>query len=180
MYIKNYYDSSMGKIERIFAFFKFMIYSTYYALKEKNIDADLVLIGKEDPTYHEIRSTLIQLELQNRVHIYNVLDEEKIGFFYQNTSLYILPSLYEGSEENILLPLAYNLPIVSANLPSIAQTLGKDEAEFFRPMSISDITEALKKGWENISNKRTKKDMSVFSVANISKQIHDIFTTYKK
>jgi hypothetical protein len=28
----------MGKLERIFAFFKFMIYSTYYALKEKNID----------------------------------------------------------------------------------------------------------------------------------------------
>lgn len=37
-YVKNYYDSSMGKMKRIFAFFKFMIYSTYYALKEKNID----------------------------------------------------------------------------------------------------------------------------------------------
>ena len=149
-------------------------------LKEKIIDADLILIGKEDPTYHEIRSTLIQLELQNRVHIYNVLDEEKIGFFYQNASLYILPSLYEGSEENILLPLSYNLPIVSANLPSITHILGKNEAEFFRPMSISDITEALKKGWEYISNKRTKKDMSVFSGANISKQIHDIFSSCGK
>lgn len=37
-YIKNYYDSSMGKFQRIFSFLKFMIYSTMLALKEKNID----------------------------------------------------------------------------------------------------------------------------------------------
>ena len=149
-------------------------------LKEKTIDADLILIGKEDPTYHDIRATLIELELQNRVHIYNVLDEEKIGFFYQNASLYILPSLYEGSEENILLPLAYNLPIVSANLPSITSVFEKNGAEFFRPMSIADMTESLKKGWENISNKKIKKDMSVFSGVNVSKKILGIFESYKK
>jgi len=37
-YIKNYYDSSMGKFMRIFSFFKFMLYSTIFALKEKNVD----------------------------------------------------------------------------------------------------------------------------------------------
>ena len=148
-------------------------------LKEKATDADLVLIGKEDPTYHEIRSTLIQLELQNRVHIYNVLDDEKIGFLYQNASLYILPSLYEGSAESILTAIAYNLPIASANLPSITSIFEKNGAEFFRPMSIIDMTEALRKQLSLESKKMIKKDLSPFSITTISKQIHDIFALYK-
>jgi len=31
-YIKNYYDSSMGKFKRIFSFLKFMFYSTIFFL----------------------------------------------------------------------------------------------------------------------------------------------------
>jgi len=38
IYIKNFYDASMGKLNRIFSFIKFMIFSTYYVLKEKDVD----------------------------------------------------------------------------------------------------------------------------------------------
>lgn len=113
--------------------------------EDEGTAADLVLIGKEDPAYHRIRSALIQYKLQSRVHIYNVLDEEKIELLYRNASLYVLPSLYEGSGEAILAPIAYSLPIVSSSLPSITAVLSKDEATFFRPMSTIEIKEALKK-----------------------------------
>lgn len=149
-------------------------------LKEDEIDVDLVLIGKEDPTYHEIRSTLIQLGLQSRVHIYNVLDEEKIGLLYQNASLYILPSLYEGSELSILAPLASKLPIVSSSLPSITPLLSKDDAVFFRPMSIPEMKEALKKTLSNPSIEQRKRDMSTYSVPSVSTEILDVLSLCKQ
>lgn len=106
---------------------------------------DLVLIGKEDPTYHDIRSELIELGLQGRVHIYNVLDESKIAFFHKNASLYVLPSLYEASELPVLRPLTENIPILCSLLSSITAILPKDEATFLRPMSVADIKQALQK-----------------------------------
>lgn len=140
-------------------------------MEEEKVQADLVLVGKEDPTYHKIRSTLIQLKLQNRVHIYNVLDEEKIELLYRNASLYILPSLYEGSEEALLAPLAYSLPIVSSSLPSITAVLSKDEAVFFRPMSVLEMKEALAKALSHPPVAQKKRDMSAYSVPAVSKNI---------
>lgn len=132
-------------------------------LKEGSIDADLVLIGKEDPNYHEIRSELIELGLQGRVHIYNVLDENKRAFFQKHASLCVLPSLYEGSEQPILEALFYKTPILSALLPTITSVLGKEEAVFFRPMSIPDMREALKQAWEYPVIGKKKKDISVYT-----------------
>lgn len=38
IYIKNFYDSRMGKYARILSYVKFMFYSTFFALIEKNVD----------------------------------------------------------------------------------------------------------------------------------------------
>lgn len=70
-YIKNYYDSSMGKIERIFAFFKFMIYSTYYALKEKNID---IIFASTTPLTIGIPAYFKKLFNKNAKFIFEVRD----------------------------------------------------------------------------------------------------------
>jgi len=105
-----------------------------------------------------------------------VLDEEKIGYLYQNTSLYVLPSLYEGSEQAILEPIAHHLPIASALLPSVTALLKKDDAIFFRPMGIQDIRDALKKGLSNPMKKDIIRDMSRHDVSNISRQILKTFS----
>ena len=39
VYIKNPYDSKMSASSRVLSFLKFLLYSTYFALREKNIDA---------------------------------------------------------------------------------------------------------------------------------------------
>lgn len=143
-------------------------------LKEGSIDADLVLIGKEDPNYHEIRSELIELGLQGRVHIYNVFDENKRAFFQKHASLCVLPSLYEGSEQPILEALLYKTPILSSLLPTITTVLGKDEAIFFRPMSIPDIKDALKQSWEHPVSWKHKKDISIYAPWAVSEKIRDV------
>ena len=106
--------------------------------------------------------------------------KEKLGFLYQNASLYVLPSLYEGSELSILTPFAYNLPIASSLLPSITAILKKDDVVFFRPMSISEIKEALKKALSKPSVKQDKRDMSLYSVDSVSKKILNVFLPPKK
>jgi glycosyltransferase involved in cell wall biosynthesis len=111
-------------------------------LKESGEDIDLVLVGKEDPTYHEVRSTIIQLGLQNRVHIYNMLDVTQMRLLYPNALFFVLSSLYESSELVLLMAMAYELPMASAILPSITNILSKEDVVFFRPMSIPDIQSA--------------------------------------
>lgn len=151
----------------------------YHLLTQEDSTApDLVLIGKEDPTYHEIRSTLISLGLQNRVHIYNVIDEEKLEFLYQNATLFILPSLYEGSEEVLLAPLAHHLPIAASILPSITSALSKDQAVFFRPMSVREIQEVIKTALSPLAPKQ-KKDMNPYSPASVNAEIHSAFDIFK-
>lgn len=114
-------------------------------LEKTDISIDMVLVGKEDPLYHEIRSTIIRLGLQSRVHIYNMLDDATMEILYRNASLFILASLYEGSELSILPPLAQRIPLACSLLPSIVSAAPKDSAVFFRPMSITEMVEAMKK-----------------------------------
>lgn len=75
---------------------------------------------------------------------------------------FIFSSLYEGSAESILTAMAYNLPIATANLPSITSVLGKNGTEFFRPMSVIDMTEALKKQLSIDSKKTAKRIYHLF------------------
>ncbi|MDD2891870.1 MAG: glycosyltransferase family 1 protein [Candidatus Gracilibacteria bacterium] len=149
-------------------------------LKDIKESIDLVLVGKEDPSYHEIRSTLIQLELQGRVHIYNIIDEEKMELLYQGASLYALPSLYEGSEESLLTPLVHNTPLIVSSLPSITSFLKKDDAVFFRPMSIIEMQEALKKVFSNPLLNKIERDMSAFSSISVSTKIMNILSFFRK
>lgn len=103
-----------------------------------------------------------------------------MGLLHQGASLYVLPSLYEGSEQALLLPLAYSLPLVSSTLPNITSILQKDDAIFFRPMSIPDMYEALKKALASTpSNQKKKSDMSAYETAKICTQIRELFSQFE-
>ena len=145
-------------------------------LKENGEDIDLVLVGKEDPTYHEIRSTIIQLGLQSRVHIYNMFDVEQMRLLYQNASFFILASLYESSELALLTSLSYGLPITSSILPILTTIFSQKDVLYFRPMSVPDIQSAFIQMFNRPLLKWKKKDMNKYSVPAISKKLVEIFS----
>ena len=145
-------------------------------LKESWEDIDLVLVGKEDPTYHEVRSIIIQLGLQNRVHIYNMLDVTQMRLLYQNALFFVLSSLYESTELVLLMAMACELPITSAILPSITNILSKEDVVFFRPMSIPDMQSALTQFLIKPLWKQKKKDMDKYSISSVSKKIVETFS----
>lgn len=140
-------------------------------LKESAQDIDLILIWKEEATYHEIRSTIIQLGLQNRVHIYNSLKREQIKFFYTHAHCFISASLYEGTEFLLLPPMLYRLPIASSSLPSIMHLSSKEQIYLFRPMSIVDIQNALTKITTSVSRISYDQDMNKYSISHVSQQL---------
>ncbi len=145
-------------------------------LKESWEDIDLVLVGKEDPTYHEIRSTIIQLGIQSRVHIYSMLDIEQMRLLYQNASFFILASLYESSELALLNSLSYGLPITSSILPSLTTIFSQKDILYFRPMSIPDMQGAFIQMFNRPLLRWKKKDMDKYSVSTVSKKLVEIFS----
>ena len=70
-YIKNYYDSSMGKLARISSFLKFMIYSTFISLKVKNVD---IIFASTTPLTIGIPAYIKKLFNKNSKFIFEVRD----------------------------------------------------------------------------------------------------------
>jgi hypothetical protein len=79
-----------------------------------------------------------------------------------------------------LTALTHTSPLATSLLPSITHALTKNEAEFFRPMSIPDMTEAMKKSLDTTNTPRVPRDMKAYSPDSIHRQILEIIALQKE
>lgn len=90
----------------------------------------LLLIGlstgkKNSDDTHQIRATIEQYQLQDRVIVAGYLSDGDLAFFYRRATAYFFPSVYEGFGIPLLEAFMYGLPVAAANataLPEIAGT----------------------------------------------------------
>lgn len=67
-------------------------------------DVDLVLAGKEDPEYKDVRDAIVRLGIGGRVRLPGFVEDEDIVPLYRGAEAYVFPSLYEG----------FGLPVIEA------------------------------------------------------------------
>lgn len=115
-----------------------------YATCGENItDIDLVIVGKEDASYHELRHVMIELGLQKRLHIMGSVEDDRLPMLYQGAIVTFSPSLYEGFSLSVRESLASGVPMLSANVPGLREATGEDGALFFRPLSVESMQKAI-------------------------------------
>lgn len=107
------------------------------------LDVDMVIAGREDPVYREVRDTIVAENLQKRVRILGFVEEQDLIALYRDARAYILPSLYEGFGLQILESMAAGVPVISSNVSSMPEVAGKEWALFFKPISIESIKKAM-------------------------------------
>lgn len=157
----------------------------YSELVEEWFDMDLVITGKEDYTYFEVRDMIIAKKLQWRVHLLGFVSEKDLVGLYSSAKAFIFPSLYEWFWLPILEAMSIWTPVACSNISSMPEIAWPEWAMFFNPMSIESIKKWIREVTEN-ENLRTKlienwfKRVNDFKWENMWKEILDLYKEFKK
>lgn len=124
--------------------------------KEKAFSGQLVITGKEDPYYPEVKETVKKFKLHNDVIFSGLVPETDLIALYQAAKLYVFPSFYEGFGLPILEAFASKTPLVCSNSSCLPEIAGDNNALFFDP---NDIEEMSKQIWKLWNDKKLQKEL---------------------
>lgn len=103
----------------------------------------LVITGKEDPWYPEVKQAVKNEKLEGDVRFTGLIPDEDLVLLYNGALLYVLPSLYEGFGLPALEAFACGIPVCAANNSSLPEVCGEGNAVFFDPRDSKDMAEKI-------------------------------------
>lgn len=117
----------------------------YSLLKQRHqIDACLVLAGKNDRLRAELEDLIEKEQLTGDVILTGFVEPEQVPMLYANAELFVYPSLYEGFGLQALEAMNYDIPAAVSNVSALPEISG-DAAIGFDPNSPEDMAAALLK-----------------------------------
>jgi glycosyltransferase involved in cell wall biosynthesis len=134
-------------------------------LKKYKVDCKLVLGGKENPYYPEIRKTWQSLNLKKNIVCPGFIPEKDLSIFYQNAELVVIPSFYEGFGLVGLEAMSFGKPVVCSDIPALKEVFGS-AALFFNPYNPSDMAEKI---FKVLKDKKIKQDLIIKGFKQIEK-----------
>ena len=105
----------------------------------KHLDLQLVITGKPDPHYPEVKESVIAHNLQEDVIFTDLVKEKELIHLYNAAHTYVFPSLYEGFGFPPLESMKCGTPVVASNRSSIPEVCGEENAVYCDPESPEDI-----------------------------------------
>lgn len=101
----------------------------------------LDIVG-EGPEYKFYSSLIVEYQLQKRVAIHPFTKD--IATYYENASVYVLSSRWEGMPLVLMEAMAHGLPVISSDIPVAKELMNdKEVAVFFKSENISQLTDCL-------------------------------------
>lgn len=95
----------------------YLIYA-FSILKKKHPDITLTLVGK-GPEKDRISQKIHDLNLESSIIMKDFVPNSEIVSMYQNSSVFVLPSLEEGVPRTILEAMSCGIPVVCSRLPQL-------------------------------------------------------------
>jgi glycosyltransferase involved in cell wall biosynthesis len=128
-----------------------------YCLLSKELRAkyQLVIVGREEGFItqdKQINDFIKRNNLQNQITFTGYVDDFDLPKIYQEASLFVFPSLYEGFGLPILEALAVGILVISSNAGSLPEIGGK-AVIYFDPINYSELAQKIT---ENIESKEDK------------------------
>ncbi|QCK16070.1 glycosyltransferase family 4 protein [Mangrovivirga cuniculi] len=119
------------------------------ALPENN-RIPVVVVGKGKRYKKESIEMIRAKGLQKYFYFYRDIDDDDLASFYQLSSAFIYPSLYEGFGIPVIEALNSKTPVLASNTSSIPEA-GGDAAEYFDPYNPDEMANAISKVIESDS-----------------------------
>ncbi len=116
----------------------------------------LVLVGKEDYFYLQIKKMVEQLRI-NKVFFPGYVPDQDLSVFFSRALAYVFPSLYEGFGLPPLEAMSQGCPVLSSSEGSLPEILGS-AALYFNPYSTEDFLKKLEEISDNQELRKQKKE----------------------
>lgn len=133
LYVGNAYPHK--NLERLIK--AFSIFRT-----EKNVDVQLLLIGKDDYFYKKLQVKVTKENYSGIIIRNNVTDKE-LAQYYQNAIALLAPSLMEGFGLPAVEAMVSSCLVVASDIPSFRE-VAADAAIYFDQLSIGDMSQKIK------------------------------------
>lgn len=108
------------------------------------LDINLVITGREDKFYPEVKEAIEKLNLKNDVILPGLVPEEDLISLYNSATVYVFPSLYEGFGLPPLEAMRCGTPVACSNASCMPEICG-NAALFFSPHDINDMAKKIHK-----------------------------------
>ncbi len=105
---------------------------------------DLVMLGASRDNHYELRKRVESMGISDRVVFAGYVPYEHLPYFYNCSSLFVYPSLYEGFGLPPLEAMTCGTPTITTNVTSIPEVVG-DGALLTEPYDIDGLTEKIYK-----------------------------------
>ncbi|OGE76009.1 MAG: hypothetical protein A3C85_00555 [Candidatus Doudnabacteria bacterium RIFCSPHIGHO2_02_FULL_48_21] len=116
-------------------------------LREKyKIDANLVLAGKIDPFYPEIKKTVFSIKNSMHIKAPGFVSDQELANLYQKATIFVLPSLVEGFGLIGIEAQTAGKPVAASDIPVLREILGQG-AVYFNPDDEQDMAEKIADLW---------------------------------
>lgn len=124
----------------------------------------LVLVGKKNYFYNRLK---LKTGQSDSIIFTNYVSDYELPALYQNASLYIFPSFYEGFGLPPLEAMQYGVPVASSNAGSMPEVL-KSAALYFDPKNKGEMASAIWQGLINEDLRQILKKSSAQLIHNFS------------
>jgi len=112
--------------------------------KKYKIEHQLVLGGREDLHYTNVRREINNSPYKNDIIATGYVQESELPILYNDSDLFVLPSFIEGFGLIAIEAQACGTPVISTNTSSMPEVLG-DSALFFDPEDTEQMAEQIHK-----------------------------------
>jgi len=148
-------------------------------IKDEGLEFDLVCTGNKTAHYKTILKKIEELMPPEVVHFLGIVPEEDLISLYKNTSLVVIPTIYEAGSAPLYEAMRYQVPVICSNVTSLPDTIDNDEF-IFNPNSVDEMVSLIKKMLtnedfrkENLDN--SKKRMELLKAVDYSKNFIDVY-----
>ncbi len=111
-------------------------------LSKSKLDMDLVIAGKVDRHYPEIKDQALEIKHRNRIVFTDYVENYDLSALYQGAYAFITTSLHEGFGLPGVEAMQLGLPLLASNT-EVFNEVYDNAAIYFDPMDIEDISEKM-------------------------------------
>jgi glycosyltransferase involved in cell wall biosynthesis len=119
-----------------------MLARAFDRLRAKGLDMQLVIAGKPDPYYPEIKEQVMAIKSKDELILPGRVTDEELYWLYNGAKLFVLPSLIEGFGLPPLEAAACGTPVACSDIAALREIMGQG-AEYFDPHNLNNMVDIL-------------------------------------
>lgn len=115
------------------------------ALELESFDADLVCVGDNSDGVLRIRQQAERLGIADRLKLVGRVSNDDLPSIYQQATLFLYPTLYEGFGFPVVEAMASGVPVITSNKSALKE-IAEGYADLVNPLDIDEMARALAQG----------------------------------